>query len=122
MDRHFTGYQTEGVASLVLLFNAFNYPLGPRRIRRMLKIMHHQTIYPRKNVSKQGTKEFIKPFLFNGLQIPPGWLRLFRVRVLPDLFLQNPNMIIFITQAHLLQSEQLNRSNEIGLLLLVKNH
>ena len=69
MDKHLTAHPTEGVVSLVLFFLAKNYPVGPKRIRRLLKIMGRQTIYRRKNLTKQGLKMFIKPYLLNGLQI-----------------------------------------------------
>ena len=69
MDKHLTEHPTEGVLSLVLFFIARNYPVGPKRIRRLLKIMGRQTIYRRKNLTKQGMKEFIKPYLLNGLDI-----------------------------------------------------
>lgn len=69
MDKHLNAHPTEGVVSLVLFFVARNYPVGPKRIRRLLKIMGRQTIYRRKNLTKQGMKEFIKPYLLKGLQI-----------------------------------------------------
>jgi putative transposase len=69
MDRHLTDHPTEGVISLVLFFVARNYPVGPKRIRRLLKLMGRQTIYRRKNLTKQGLKMFIKPYLLNGLSI-----------------------------------------------------
>jgi putative transposase len=69
MDKHLTVHPTEGVVSLVLFFLARNYPVGPKRIRRLLKIMGRQTIYRRKNLTKQGLKMFFKPYLLNGLQI-----------------------------------------------------
>lgn len=69
MDKHLTTHPTEGVVSLVLFFLARNYPVGPKRIRRLLKIMGRQTIYRRKNLTKQGLKMFIKPYLLNGLSI-----------------------------------------------------
>lgn len=69
MDKHLTDHPTEGVVSLVLFFVARNYPVGPKRIRRLLKLMGRQTIYRRKNLTKQGLKMFIKPYLLNGLSI-----------------------------------------------------
>ena len=63
MDKHLTDHPTEGVVSLVLFFIARHHPVGPKRIRRLLKIMGRQTIYRRKNLTKQGEKEFIKPYL-----------------------------------------------------------
>jgi putative transposase len=69
MDKHLTDHPTEGVVSLVLFFIARGYPVGPKRIRRLLKLMGRQTIYRRKNLTKQGLKMFIKPYLLNGLSI-----------------------------------------------------
>ena len=69
MDKHLTDHPTEGVVSLVLFFMARNYPVGPKRIRRLLKIMGRQTIYRRKNLTRQGMKVFIKPYLLRGLDI-----------------------------------------------------
>lgn len=69
MDKHLTDHPTEGVKSLVLFFIARNYPVGPKRIRRLLKLMGRRTIYRRKNLTKQGLKMFIKPYLSNGLKI-----------------------------------------------------
>ena len=69
MDKHLTAHPTEGVRSLVYFFLARNYPVGPKRIRRLLRIMGRQTIYRRKNLTKQGLKQFIKPYLLRDLNI-----------------------------------------------------
>ncbi len=69
MDKHLTDHPTEGVGSLLWFFLARQYPVGPKRIRRLLKLMGRQTIYRRKNVTKQGMKAFIKPYLLKGLDI-----------------------------------------------------
>jgi len=69
MDKHLTAHPTEGVLSLVLLLIARNYPVGPKRIRRLLKIMGRETLYRRKNLTKLGLKKFIRPYLLNGLVI-----------------------------------------------------
>jgi putative transposase len=69
MDKHLTAHPTEGVLSIVLFFIARHHPVGPKRIRRLLKIMGRETIYRRKNLTKQGVKEFIKPYLLRGLDV-----------------------------------------------------
>ena len=69
MDKHLTDHPTEGVVSLVLFFIARRYRVGPKRIRRLLKIMSRETIYRRKNLTKQGIKEYIKPYLLPGLNV-----------------------------------------------------
>lgn len=69
MDIHLTAHPTEGVRSLVFFLIARSYPVGPKRIRRLLGIMGRQTIYRRKNLTKQGLKQYIKPYLLNGMKI-----------------------------------------------------
>lgn len=69
MDKHLTLHPTEGVKSLVYMFKADNHCVGPKRIRRLLRIMGRQTIYRRKNLTRAGLKEFIKPYLLKGLKI-----------------------------------------------------
>jgi putative transposase len=69
MDKHLCSHPTEGVRSLVFFLMAKGYPIGPKRIRRLLRIMGRQTIYQRKNLTRQGLKEYIKPYLLNGLKI-----------------------------------------------------
>ena len=44
MDKHLTNHPTEGVMSLVMFLIARDHPVGPKRIRRLLKIMGRQTI------------------------------------------------------------------------------
>lgn len=39
------------------------YPIGPKRIRRLFKNMGRETLYRKKNLSKLGLKEFIRPYL-----------------------------------------------------------
>ncbi len=69
MDKHLLLHPTEGVESMVHLLRELGYPIGPKRIRRLFKIMGHQTIYRRKNLTKLGLKEFIKPYLLRNLEI-----------------------------------------------------
>lgn len=69
MDKHLTKYPTEGVVSMVYFLKERGYPVGPKRIRRLFKIMGRETIYRRKNLTKAGLREFIKPYLLRGLKI-----------------------------------------------------
>jgi len=69
MDRHLLTHPTEGVVSMVDMLRGMGYPVGPKRIRRLFRIMGHQTIYRRKNLTKNALKEFIKPYLLRGLKI-----------------------------------------------------
>lgn len=69
MDRHLTNHPTEGVVSMVYLLGALGFVVGPKRIRRLLRLMGRSTIYRRKNLTKTGQKEFIRPYLLKGLKI-----------------------------------------------------
>jgi putative transposase len=60
MDKHLTSHPTEEVNSMVLLFRSMGYPIGPKRIRRLFRIMGRETMYRRKNLTKCGLKAFIK--------------------------------------------------------------
>ena len=69
MDKHLIRHPTEGVVSMVYYLKERGYPIGPKRIRRLFKLMGRETIYRRKNLTKAGLREFIKPYLLRGLQI-----------------------------------------------------
>ena len=69
IDKHLTRYQTEGVLSMVDWQQERDYPVGPKRVRRMFKLMSHETIYGRKNLTKGALRVYIKPYLLSGLKI-----------------------------------------------------
>jgi putative transposase len=69
MDQHLLEHPTEGVISMVNLMKSQGYPVGPKRIRRLFKLMGYQALYRKKNMTKLGLKEFIKPYLLRGLKI-----------------------------------------------------
>ncbi len=69
MDRHLLKHPTEGVISMVDMLKEMGYPVGPKRIRRLFRLMGYQTIYRKKNLTKNALKEFIKPYLLRGMQI-----------------------------------------------------
>jgi transposase InsO family protein len=69
MDRHLLHHPTEGVESMVLWLRDQGFPVGPKRIRRLFRLMGYQSIYRRKNLTKLGLREYIKPYLLRGLSI-----------------------------------------------------
>jgi putative transposase len=69
MDRHLTKHPTEGVVSMVYLLMGMGFLVGPKRIRRLFRIMGRHTIYRRKNLTKLGLKDFIKPYLLKALKV-----------------------------------------------------
>ena len=69
MDRHLLKHPTEGVVSMVDLLKELGYPVGPKRIRRLFKLMGYQALYRRRNLTKNALREFIRPYLLRGLEI-----------------------------------------------------
>ena len=69
MDKHLMEHPTEGVLSLVFFLVARDFPVGPKRVRRLLRIMGRETIYRRRNLTKAGLKQFIRPYLLRGLVV-----------------------------------------------------
>ena len=69
LDKHLTSHPTDGVISMVYYLRELGYPVGPKRIRRLFRLMGRQTIYRRKNLTKAGLREFIRPYLLRGLKI-----------------------------------------------------
>lgn len=69
MDRHLSKHPTEGVLSMILLLSAMGFVVGPKRIRRLFRLMGRTTIYRRKNLTKSGLKAFIKPYLLKGIKV-----------------------------------------------------
>ena len=69
MDKHLLYHPTEGVVSMVDWLREKGYAVGPKRIRRLFKLMGHQTLYRRKNLTKGDLREYIKPYLLRGMKI-----------------------------------------------------
>jgi len=69
MDKHLLYHPTEGVCSMVYYLRDFGFMVNPKRIRRLFKVMNHHTLYRKRNLSKLGKREYIKPYLLRGLKI-----------------------------------------------------
>ena len=69
MDKHLTNHRTEGVLSMVDWLKDQGYPVGPKRIRRLFKLMGHETVYRRKNLTKGALRAYSKPYVLRVLKI-----------------------------------------------------
>lgn len=69
MDKHLLEHPTEGVVSMVNWLREKGYVVGPKRIRRLFRLMNHETLYRRKNLTKSAIRAFIRPYLLRGLKI-----------------------------------------------------
>src|SRR5690554_2467802 len=56
MDEHLLNHPTEGVLSMVDLLRDKGYAVGPKRIRRLFRLMSYQAIYRKKNLIKGALK------------------------------------------------------------------
>jgi putative transposase len=59
MEKQLLLHPTEGVISVVDYLKERGYPVGPKRIRRLFRVMGRQTIYRRNNLTKQGLKHLL---------------------------------------------------------------
>lgn len=69
MDKHLTLHPTEGVKSMVFYMRDHGFDVGPKRVRRLFKLMGYQAIYQRKNLTKGARREYIRPYLLRDLAI-----------------------------------------------------
>jgi putative transposase len=69
MGKHLINHPTEGVMSMVYYMKDKGFIVGPKRIRRLFKLMGRETIYRKKNLSKLGLKVHINPYLLRNLEI-----------------------------------------------------
>lgn len=69
MDRHLLHHPTEGVVSMVYLLAGMGFVIGPKRVRRLFRLMGRETMYRRKNLTKAGLREYIRPYLLRNLKI-----------------------------------------------------
>jgi putative transposase len=58
MDTLLPSHPTEGVLSMVDWLQERGYPVGPKRVRRMFKLMGHENIYNKKNLTREALKQF----------------------------------------------------------------
>lgn len=69
LDKHLINHATEGVISMVYLLCSLGFVVGPKRVRRLFRLMSWQTQYRRKNLTKMGLREYIHPYLLRNLSV-----------------------------------------------------
>ncbi len=69
MDSQLTSLPTEGALSMVDWLQERGSPVGPKGVRKMFKLMGHETTYRRKNPTKGALRAYIKPYLLGGSKI-----------------------------------------------------
>lgn len=69
MDAHYMDHPTEGVLMMQDFLKGHGYTVNHKRVRRLLRLMGLMAIYPKKNLSRLGQKQYIHSYLLKGLKI-----------------------------------------------------
>lgn len=69
MDEHYMRYPTSGVLTMEDHLRDLGYIVNHKRVRRLLRLMGLEAIYPKKRLSILGSGKYIQPYLLRGLSI-----------------------------------------------------
>lgn len=69
MDEHYIKHPTAGVIRMQDFLFSLGIIANHKRVRRLLRLMGVQAIYPKRNLSKLGKAKYIRPYLLKGLSI-----------------------------------------------------
>jgi len=69
MDEHYLKHPSAGVITMQDHLRNLNHWVNIKRIRRLLRLMGLMAIYPKRNLSSLGFKQFVHPYLLKNLII-----------------------------------------------------
>src|SRR5690349_12467186 len=69
LDEEYTHHPFKGVLKMVVHLKELGYLVNSKRVRRLLRLMGLEAIYPKPNLSKALIKHKKYPYLLNGLEI-----------------------------------------------------
>lgn len=69
MDEYYMDHPTAGVQTMVNMLSLQGIRVNPKRVRRLLRKMCINAIYPRKHLSDGGRPSYRQPYLLRGLAI-----------------------------------------------------
>src|SRR5690554_8028695 len=69
IDRIHTEHPSFGVLRLQDELSEHNLFINHKRVRRLMRKMGIQVIYPKRNLSRLGKAEYIRPYLLRGLEV-----------------------------------------------------
>lgn len=69
MDQEHLEHPSKGVVSMMDFLLDEGYRVGQRRVRRLMRLMGIQAIYPKEHLSVPGPSVHIMPYLLRGLKI-----------------------------------------------------
>lgn len=69
LDEEYTRHPFKGVEKMVAYLEELGHRVNPKRIRRLLRLMGLEAIYPKKNLSAPNVSHKKYPYLLTGLEI-----------------------------------------------------
>jgi len=69
IDEEYTRYPFYGVEKMTALLRRQGHTVNPKRIRRLIRLMGLEAIYPKPNLSKASKEHKIYPYLLRGVSI-----------------------------------------------------
>jgi len=69
MDEHYLAHPYKGVLQMQDFLSGEGYLANEKRVRRLLRKMGIEAIYPKKNLSRLGKAKYVMPYLLRGLDI-----------------------------------------------------
>jgi putative transposase len=69
LDEEYTRHPFKGVRRMVVYLREFGHWVNEKRIRRLLRLMGLEAVYPKRNVSKSNSKHRKYPYLLKELEI-----------------------------------------------------
>lgn len=69
LDELYLKHPTYGVRRMQEELRELGYSVNHKRVRRLLRLMRLEAIYPKKNLSKLGNAKYIHPYLLEHMEI-----------------------------------------------------
>lgn len=69
IDEHNLEHPTHGVLQIRDFLRLNGFTIGAKRVRRLMRLMGIEVIYPKRNLSKLGHAKYIRPYLLRGLKV-----------------------------------------------------
>jgi putative transposase len=69
MDQHYLDYPTHGVLQMQDFLLIVGFCVNHKRVRRLLRLMGLMAISPKRNLSKLGHANYVRPYLLRGMEI-----------------------------------------------------
>ena len=69
IDEYYQDHPTAGVATMTNMLCLQGFIVNPKRVRRLLRKMGLQAVYPQRRLSRPGRAEYVHPYLPRGLRV-----------------------------------------------------